>query len=91
MVGTELAQSDSASGPLTLQIRRHLHGSGWAASQLQIADDGRAVTLRGMATSFYQRQLWLHRTKQVIGDHRDINDEIMVTDNPDASEVADLD
>lgn len=90
MAGTELAPRE-APGGLTMQIRKQLCGSGWAASRLQIADDGDAVTLRGMATSFYQRQLWLHRTKQVIGDNRRINDEIMVADDPTVDDLAYLD
>jgi len=68
---------------LTNRIRRQLSGSGWGTATLQIEDDGAAVTLRGIASSFYQRQVWLHRVKQVIGDGRYINDEISVGDpNP---------
>jgi len=77
----QLVHSSGTTGgpsPLTNSIRRHLSGSGWGSSQLQIEDDGQAVTLRGIATSFYQRQLWLHRAKQAIGDVRCINDEISV-------------
>lgn len=80
MAWMQLAHSSatSAHSPLANSIRRHLSGSGWGTSQLQIEDDGRAVTLRGIASSFYQRQLWLHRAKQAIGDVRYINDEISV-------------
>jgi hypothetical protein len=75
---------EARNAPLTTRIRGQLHGSGWGSSQLQIEDDGQAVTLRGVASSFYQRQVWLHRTKQVIGEGRRINDEICVTECPDA-------
>ena len=41
--------------------------------------EGGVVTLRGIATSFYQKQLWLHGTKRAIGKETQINDEITVT------------
>ena len=81
MAWMQLAHSSTTTAtnsPLANSVRRHLSGSGWGTSQLQIEDDGRAVTLRGIASSFYQRQLWLHRAKQAIGDIRCINDEISV-------------
>jgi len=78
MVGLSVLPSATAPSSLTSRIRGHLTGSGWGVSRLQIEDDGQAVTLRGMASSFYQRQLWLHRAKQAIGDIRYINDEISV-------------
>lgn len=81
MAWMQLAHSSATIGspsPLTTHVRRHLSGSGWGTSQLQIEDDGQAVTLRGIASSFYQRQLWLHRAKQAIGGSRCINDEISV-------------
>jgi len=44
------------------------------------------VTLRGVATSFYQKQLWLHGTRRVVGEDVAINDKIDVTDNWEASD-----
>jgi hypothetical protein len=78
MVGLSPVPSAVAHSSLANRIRGHLRGSGWGASRLQIEDDGQAVTLRGIASSFYQRQVWLHRAKQAIGDIRFINDEISV-------------
>jgi len=81
MAWMQLVQPSATAGAhtsLASRIRRHLSGSGWGTSQLQIEDDGQAVTLRGIASSFHQRQLWLHRAKQAIGDMRCLNDEISV-------------
>jgi hypothetical protein len=71
--------ADSAEQHLAHRIRRQLAADSRALSRLQIEVDGDVVTLRGVATSFYQKQLWLHGTKRVIGDDATINDEINVT------------
>ena len=70
------------------QIRRLLTADSWAVSRLQIEVAGGMVTLRGMATSFYQKQLWLHGTKRIVGEEVAINDEIEVTDNWEATDFA---
>ena len=70
---------DTADEQLALRIQRHLAAESRALSRLQIEVDSGVVTLRGIATSFYQKQLWLHGTKQVVGDEAQIKDEITVT------------
>jgi hypothetical protein len=72
-------QSDTADDRLAHRIQRQLAAESRALSRLQIKVDGGVVTLRGVATSFYQKQLWLHGTQRVIGDRATINDEITVT------------
>lgn len=64
---------------LALQIRRQLSSNSRAIARLQIEVADGVVTLRGVATSFYQKQLWLHGAKRVVGDDAPINDEIGVT------------
>ena len=70
---------ESADQQLAHRIQRQLAADSRAVSRLQIEVDGGIVTLRGVATSFYQKQLWLHGTKRVVGDSVVINDEITVT------------
>ena len=64
---------------LESRIRRHLAADSRAVTRLSIEVEGNVVTLRGVATSFYQKQLWLHGTKRAAGDEVSINDEISVT------------
>jgi len=71
--------SESADDRLATRIHRQLAADSRAVSRLQIEVDGGVVTLRGVATSFYQKQLWLHGTKSVVGDSVRINDEVSVT------------
>jgi len=71
--------SESADDRLATRIHRQLAADSRAVSRLQIEVDGGVVTLRGVATSFYQKQLWLHGTKSVVGDSVLINDEVSVT------------
>jgi osmotically-inducible protein OsmY len=71
--------SDTADEQLARRIRRQLAADSRAVSRLQVEVDGQVVTLRGVATSFYQKQLWLHGTKRVVGDDAVINDEVSVT------------
>lgn len=66
---------------LVSRIQRQLAADSRAVSRLQIEAEDGVVTLRGTATSFYQKQLWLHGTKRVVGDLAVINDEIAVTTN----------
>jgi BON domain len=61
------------------KIRRQLAADSRAVSRLTVKVEGNVVTLRGVATSFYQKQLWLHGTKRATGDDIAINDEITVT------------
>jgi hypothetical protein len=61
------------------KIRRQLATDSRAVSKLIIIVEGNNVTLNGVATSFYQKQLWLHGTKRAAGDEVTINDEISVT------------
>ena len=71
----------SADEQLAHRIQRQLAADSRAVSRLYIEVDGGVVTLRGVATSFYQKQLWLHGTKRVVGENATINDEITVTAN----------
>ena len=64
---------------LALQIQRQLASDSRAVSRLQIHVEAGVVTLRGTATSFYQKQLWLHGTKRVVADSAIIDDQIAVT------------
>jgi hypothetical protein len=68
-----------ADEQLAHRIQRHLAAESRAVSRLQIQVDDGVVTLRGVATSFYQKQLWLHGTKRVVGENGSINDQISVT------------
>jgi osmotically-inducible protein OsmY len=71
---------------LATRIQRQLASDSRAVNRLQIEVEGGVVTLRGIATSFYQKQLWLHGTKRVAGDGTIINDEITVTANWDGTD-----
>jgi len=73
--------SESADDKLALRIQRQLAADSRAVSRLQIEVEHGVVTLRGVATSFYQKQLWLHGTKSVVGDSTLINDAISVSSN----------
>jgi len=73
------ASHESADQQLARRIQRQLAADSRAVSRLQIAVEDGIVTLTGVANSFYQKQLWLHGTKQVVGDTAVINDEITVT------------
>jgi osmotically-inducible protein OsmY len=73
---------------LESQIRRQLAADSRAVSRLEIEVEAGVVTLRGIATSFYQKQLWLHGTKRVAGGDVAINDEIDVTDNWEVTDFA---
>ena len=72
---------ESADQQLAHRIQRQLAADSRAVSRLQIEVEGGIVTLRGVATSFYQKQLWLHGTMRVVGPDALINDEIVVTSN----------
>ena len=74
-------KTESADDQLAHRIQRQLAADSRAVWRLQISVDEGVVTLRGVATSFYQKQLWLHGTKRVVGDDAIINDEITVTSN----------
>ena len=73
------ATQESADQQLARRIQRQLAADSRAVSRLHVAVDGGVVTIKGVATSFYQKQLWLHGTMQVAGDSAVINDEITVT------------
>jgi len=74
-------KTENADDELAHQIQRQLAADSRAVWRLQISVDEGVVTLRGVATSFYQKQLWLHGTKRVVGEDAIINDEISVTPN----------
>lgn len=74
-------KTDNADDQLAHRILRQLAAESRALSRLQIKVTDGVVTLRGVATSFYQKQLWLHGTKRVVGEDTVINDEIVVTPN----------
>jgi len=73
------ATQESADQQLARKIQRQLAADSRAVSRLHVSVDGGVVTIKGVATSFYQKQLWLHGTMQVAGDSAVINDEITVT------------
>lgn len=72
---------ESADQQLAHRIHRQLATDSRAVSRLQIEVASGVVTLRGISTSFYQKQLWLHGTKRVVGPDIQIIDEITVTPN----------
>jgi osmotically-inducible protein OsmY len=71
--------SPTADEQLVHRIQRQLAADSRAVARLQIEVYDGVVTLRGVATSFYQKQLWLHGVKRVVGDQTAINDQITVT------------
>jgi hypothetical protein len=76
------ARPKTAASPdeqLAARVQRQLASDSRAVSRLQVEVDEGVVTLRGTATSFYQKQLWLHGTMRVVGDIALINDQIDVT------------
>jgi len=70
---------ETSDQQLVHRIHRQLAADSRAVSRLEVEVEGGIVTLRGIATSFYQKQLWLHGTKRVVGEAAQINDEIAVT------------
>jgi osmotically-inducible protein OsmY len=79
LLSTRPASHESADEQLARKIQRQLAADSRAVSRLKIEVDAGVVTLKGVANSFYQKQLWLHGTMQVAGDSAVINDEITVT------------
>ena len=79
LLSTRPALNESTDQQLARKIQRQLAADSRAVSRLSIEVEDGIVTLKGVATSFYQKQLWLHGTMQVIGDSAIINDEITVT------------
>ena len=79
VLSTRTQSVKNADDELALRIQRQLAADSRAVSRLQIEVEDGVVTLRGTATSFYQKQLWLHGTKRVVGDLGVINDQIAVT------------
>jgi osmotically-inducible protein OsmY len=79
VVATRHPRTATPDDELAHRIQRQLAAESRAVSRLQIEVEDGVVTLRGVATSFYQKQLWLHGTKRVAGDDAVINDEISVT------------
>jgi osmotically-inducible protein OsmY len=66
----------NADDQLVQRIRQQLVArSGWAASRLSVDVQEGVATLRGVADSYYQKQLWLHGTQHipgVVGIHDEI-------------------
>jgi len=79
LLSTRPASHESADEQLARKIQRQLAADSRAVSRLKIGVDGGVVTLRGVAKSFYQKQLWLHGAMQAAGESAIINDEITVT------------
>jgi osmotically-inducible protein OsmY len=79
LVSSRNLTADTGDDQLARRIQRQLASDSRAVSRLQIKVVDGVITLRGVATSFYQKQLWLHGTKRVVGDRAVINDEISVT------------
>ena len=79
LLSTRPAIHESADQQLARKIQRQLAADSRAVSRLEVEVEDGVVTLKGVATSFYQKQLWLHGTMRVAGDSAVINDEINVT------------
>ena len=79
---------ESANQQLVHRIQRQLAADSRAVSRLEVEVEDGVVTLRGTATSFYQKQLWLHGTKRVVGEAVQINDEIVVESTWEESDFA---
>jgi len=79
LLSTRPVPYESPDEQLARKIQRQLAADSRALSRLQVDVDDGVVTLKGVATSFYQKQLWLHGAMQVVGDSGVINDEITVT------------
>ncbi len=73
-------QTESTDQQLARRIQRQLAADSRAVSRLHVTVEDGTVTLQGVATSFYQKQLWIHSTKRVLGDSGLINDEVTVTE-----------
>jgi len=71
--------TESTDQQLASRIHRQLTADSRAVSRLRVTVEDGTVTLQGVATSFYQKQLWIHGTKRVLGDSAIINDEVTVT------------
>jgi hypothetical protein len=87
LVSVHTPTDEETDQDLAARVHRQFASDSRALSRLQIEVDCGVVTLRGTATSFYQKQLWLHGAKRVVGDSALINDEIDVTFNLDVSDV----
>ncbi len=74
-------QTESTDQQLARRIHRQLTADSRAVSRLHVTVEDGNVTLQGIATSFYQKQLWIHGTKRVLGDSGIINDEVTVASN----------
>ena len=57
-----------------------------ATNHVDVDADCGTVTLKGRVGSFYQKQLWLHGTKRVVGEDTVIQDEITVTPHWEATD-----
>ena len=81
-----VSMSKNPDPQLEARIRRQLAADSRAVTRLTIQVEGQVVTLKGVATSFYQKQLWLHGAKRAAGDEIAINDEISVTPSWDSTD-----
>jgi osmotically-inducible protein OsmY len=82
------SKPETTDQQLARRIQRQLSADSRAVSRLHVTVEDGTVTLQGVATSFYQKQLWIHGTKRVIGDSGIINDEIDVTSHWDNTDFA---
>jgi osmotically-inducible protein OsmY len=88
LLSARTTSHESADEQLARRIQRQLAADSRAVSRLKIAVDDGVVTLKGVANSFYQKQLWLHGTMQAAGESAVINDEITVTAYCDDTDFA---
>jgi len=86
VLAADLSTSAVADELLANRVKHQLAADSRAVSRLAVEVENGVVTLRGIATSFYQKQLWLHGTKRVAGDSARINDEIAVTSKWEATD-----
>ena len=86
LLSANLPSSLATDEQLASRVKRQLAADSRAVSRLAVEVENGVVTLRGVATSFYQKQLWLHGTKRVAGEDTQINDQITVTSKWEATD-----
>jgi osmotically-inducible protein OsmY len=86
LLSARVPPSLAADEQLATLVKRQLAADSRAVSRLAVEVENGVVTLRGIATSFYQKQLWLHGAKRVAGDDVQIDDQITVTSKWEATD-----
>jgi osmotically-inducible protein OsmY len=86
LLGARASTTVAADEQLAILVKDQLAADSRAISRLAVAVENGVITLRGVATSFYQKQLWLHGAKRVAGDDAQIDDQITVTSKWEATD-----